>query len=43
MKTLRLVSATEACEYEQHEDVKDEDKGVGVGPHNSTNLAVTVR
>ncbi|XP_074189231.1 dystonin isoform X29 [Rhinolophus sinicus] len=27
LKTLRLVSATEACEYEQHEDVKDEDKG----------------
>ncbi|XP_048075546.2 dystonin isoform X11 [Ursus arctos] len=27
LKTLRLVSATEACEYEQHEDVEDEDKG----------------
>ncbi|XP_012576219.1 PREDICTED: dystonin isoform X1 [Condylura cristata] len=27
LKTLRLVSATEACAYEQHEDVEDEDKG----------------
>ncbi|XP_049632687.1 dystonin isoform X4 [Suncus etruscus] len=27
LKTLRLVSATDACEYEQHEDVEDEDKG----------------
>ncbi|KAI4531346.1 hypothetical protein MG293_019204 [Ovis ammon polii] len=27
LKTLRLVSASEACEYEQHEDVEDEDKG----------------
>ncbi|XP_028918133.1 dystonin [Ornithorhynchus anatinus] len=27
LKTLRLVSSTEACEYEQHEDVEDEDKG----------------
>uniref|UniRef100_A0A8C3D0G6 Dystonin n=1 Tax=Cairina moschata TaxID=8855 RepID=A0A8C3D0G6_CAIMO len=29
LKTLRLVSSTEACAYEQHEDVEDEDKGVG--------------
>ncbi|XP_072188950.1 dystonin isoform X3 [Excalfactoria chinensis] len=27
LKTLRLVSSTEACAYEQHEDVEDEDKG----------------
>ncbi|XP_051008985.1 dystonin isoform X1 [Acomys russatus] len=27
LKTLRLVSATAACECEQHEDVQDEDKG----------------
>ncbi|XP_020954231.1 dystonin isoform X10 [Sus scrofa] len=27
LKTLRLVSATEACAYEQHDDVEDEDKG----------------
>ncbi|OWK13047.1 hypothetical protein Celaphus_00014180 [Cervus elaphus hippelaphus] len=27
LKTLRLVSASEACEYEQHEDMEDEDKG----------------
>ncbi|XP_059736488.1 dystonin isoform X7 [Bos taurus] len=27
LKTLRLVSASEACEYERHEDVEDEDKG----------------
>ncbi|XP_056670299.1 dystonin isoform X32 [Monodelphis domestica] len=27
LKTLRLVSSTEACEYEQHEDLEDEDKG----------------
>ncbi|XP_074847218.1 dystonin isoform X3 [Carettochelys insculpta] len=27
LKTLRLVSSTEACTYEQHEDVEDEDKG----------------
>uniref|UniRef100_A0A8C8BTH4 Dystonin n=1 Tax=Otus sunia TaxID=257818 RepID=A0A8C8BTH4_9STRI len=29
LKTLRLVSSTEACANEQHEDVEDEDKGVG--------------
>uniref|UniRef100_A0A670IAH5 Dystonin n=2 Tax=Podarcis muralis TaxID=64176 RepID=A0A670IAH5_PODMU len=29
LKTLRLVSSTEACAYEQHEDEEDEDKGVG--------------
>uniref|UniRef100_A0ACB8GCX7 Uncharacterized protein n=1 Tax=Sphaerodactylus townsendi TaxID=933632 RepID=A0ACB8GCX7_9SAUR len=38
LKTLRLVSSTEACPYEQHEDEEDEDKGVGADPHNSTNL-----
>ncbi|XP_064268298.1 dystonin-like isoform X2 [Passer domesticus] len=27
LKTLRLVSSTEACANEQHEDVEDEDKG----------------
>ncbi|XP_031222972.1 dystonin isoform X17 [Mastomys coucha] len=27
LKTLRLVSATAACECEQHEEVEDEDKG----------------
>ncbi|XP_048352713.1 dystonin isoform X9 [Sphaerodactylus townsendi] len=27
LKTLRLVSSTEACPYEQHEDEEDEDKG----------------
>nr|XP_028578481.1 dystonin isoform X21 [Podarcis muralis] len=27
LKTLRLVSSTEACAYEQHEDEEDEDKG----------------
>ncbi|XP_018121017.1 dystonin isoform X4 [Xenopus laevis] len=27
LKTLRLVSSSEACEYDQHEDVEDEDKG----------------
>ncbi|KAM4834550.1 dystonin isoform 5-T5 [Thomomys bottae] len=27
LKTLRLVSAPEACEYERHEAVEDEDKG----------------
>ncbi|XP_063112959.1 dystonin isoform X6 [Cavia porcellus] len=27
LKTLRLVSSTDACAYEQHEDVEDEDKG----------------
>ncbi|XP_040554370.1 dystonin isoform X34 [Gallus gallus] len=27
LKTLRLVSSTEECAYEQHEDVVDEDKG----------------
>ncbi|XP_030051029.1 spectrin beta chain-like [Microcaecilia unicolor] len=27
LKTLRLVSSSEACEYEQHEDMEDEDKG----------------
>ncbi|XP_053237094.1 dystonin isoform X26 [Podarcis raffonei] len=27
LKTLRLVSSTEACTYEQHEDEEDEDKG----------------
>ncbi|KAM9316059.1 dystonin [Gastrophryne carolinensis] len=27
LKTLRLVSSSEACEFEQHEDVEDEDKG----------------
>ncbi|XP_062838429.1 dystonin isoform X12 [Anolis carolinensis] len=27
LKTLRLVSSTEACPFEQHEDEEDEDKG----------------
>ncbi|XP_060545217.1 dystonin isoform X13 [Pantherophis guttatus] len=27
LKTLRLVSSTEACPFEQHEDDEDEDKG----------------
>ncbi|XP_075454243.1 dystonin isoform X6 [Ascaphus truei] len=27
LKTLRLVSSSEACEYDQHEDMEDEDKG----------------
>ena len=36
LKTLRLVSAADACADVQHgdaqDDVDDEDKGVGVGP-----------
>ncbi|KAM8953054.1 dystonin [Pelodytes ibericus] len=27
LKTLRLVSSSDACEYDQHEDLEDEDKG----------------
>ncbi|XP_018118963.1 dystonin isoform X3 [Xenopus laevis] len=29
LKTLRLVSSSEACEYDQHEDVEDEDEDKG--------------
>jgi len=42
LKTLRLVSSTEACANEQHEDVEDEDKGVGADPHNCTNVVFEV-
>lgn len=42
MKTLRLVSSTEACTFEQHEDEEDEDKGVGADPHNSTTIVFDV-
>lgn len=30
LKTLRLVSAPEACAPQQHGDAQDDDKGVGV-------------
>lgn len=44
LKTLRLVSAAEACAVEQHGDAEDDDKGVGVARHtplrNTTNARV---
>lgn len=36
------MSSTEACANEQHEDVEDEDKGVGADPHNCTNVVFEV-
>lgn len=40
LKTLRLVSGTEACAVERHGDTVDDDKGVGVAspPHSSPHL-----